>query len=165
MNEAQLEITEDVEVYIDNQKIIDTMISNYKKQSEIIAEKLEEIVKCKFGEEFNTYINKKWGCIQIWKKNWINEGHSGIHYEILWNENGIIGNNVKIIFAIHNEGKTRNIFPEIKHRTVKTENYKMNDSKGVVENLDQIAEEMYKIAEENNEAIDKVIGSRKYQVK
>ena len=37
----------------------------------------------------------------------------------------------------------------------------MNDSKGVVENLDQIAEEMYKIAEENNEAIDKVIGSRK----
>ena len=137
------------------------MISNYKKQSEVIAEKLEEIVKRKFGEEFNTYINNKWGCIQIWKKNWINEGHSGIHYEILWHENGIIGNNVKIIFAIHNEGKTRNIFPEIKHRTVKTESYKMNDSKGVVENLDQIAEEMYKIAEENNEAIDKVIGSRK----
>ncbi len=161
MNETQLEITEDVEVYIDNQEVIDTMISNYKKQSEIIAEKLEEIVKCKFGEEFNTYINNKWGCIQIWKKNWINEGHSGIHYEILWHENGIIGNNVKIIFAIHNEGKTRNIFPEIKHRTVKTESYKMNDSKGVVENLDQIAEEMYKIAEENNEAIDKVIGSRK----
>ena len=160
MNETQLEITEDVEVYIDNQEVIDTMISNYKK-SEIIAEKLEEIVKRKFGEKFEVYNNNKWKCIQIWKKSWINEQYSGIHYEILWDENGIIGNNVKIIFAIHNEGKTRNIFPEIKHRTVKTESYRMNDSKSIIENLNKIVEEMYKIAEENNEAIDKVIGSRK----
>ena len=150
MNEAQLEITEDVEVYIDNQKIIDTMISNYKKQSEVIAEKLEEIVKRKFGENFEVYTNNKWKCIQIWKKSWTNEQYSGIHYEILWNEDGIIGNNVKIIFAIHNEGKTRNIFPEIKHRTFKTESYRMNDSKSIIENLNKIVEEMYKIAEENN---------------
>lgn len=81
------------------------MISNYKKQSEVIAEKLEEIVKRKFGENFEVYTNNKWKCIQIWKKSWTNEQYSGIHYEILWNEDGIIGNNVKIIFAIHNEGK------------------------------------------------------------
>ncbi len=159
MNETQLEITEDVEVYIDNQEVIDTMISNYKKQSEIIAERMTEIVQKKFGEKFNVYKNGRY--IQIWRKNWINEGHDGIHYEILWNENGIIGNNVKIIFAIHNERKTKNIFPEIKHCTVKTESYRMNDSKSIIENLNKIIEEMYKIAEENNEAIDKVIGSRK----
>lgn len=41
----------------------------------------------------------------------------------------------------------------------------MNDSKSIIENLNKIVEEMYKIAEENNEAIDKVIGSRKKQVK
>lgn len=157
MNETQLEITEDVEVYIENQEIIDKMILNYKNQCNLITEKLEEIVKNKFGEDYEIYNCPRWGFLQIWKKNWVNENHNGIHYEILWKANRIIGNNTEIKFAIHNEGKTKHLFPEIKQHVIKTDNFKINDSKNIIESLTEIAESMYKIALESNENIEKIL--------
>lgn len=156
MNENELEISEDVEFYIDNRNIIDNILINYKKQCELVKNKLAELVKNKFGENYDTYCSR-YGYIQIWKKNWNNENLNGIHYELLCDFNHIIGYDVKVKFAIHNEMRTRKIYPEIKHQIVKENKYKLDSSKNIEYSINEIVNEMYNIAQANNAMIDEVL--------
>ena len=155
MEENQLQISEDVEFYIDNRNIIDTIFKNYKEQCELVKNKFHEVVKNRFGDEYETYCSR-YGYIQIWKKGWNNEGYNGIHYEILCDFYHIIGYDIKVQFAIHNEGKTRKIYPQIKHQIVKENKYKLDNSKNIENSINEIADEMYNIARENNLMIDEI---------
>lgn len=155
MNENELQISEDVEFYIDNQNIIDNILVNYKKQCELVKNKLDELVKNKFGDDYETYCSK-YGYIQIWKKNWNNENCNGIHYEILCDFNHIIGYDVKVKFAMHNEARTKKAYPQIKHQTIKENRYKLDNSKNIEVALNEIVSEMYNIAEEHNMIIDEI---------
>lgn len=155
MNENELQISEDVEFYINNSNIIDNILENYKKQCELVKNKLEELVRNKFGEQYEIYCSKN-GYIQIWKKSWNNENCSGIHYEILCDFRHIIGYDIKVQFAIHNEARTRKIYPQIKHHTVKENRYKLDSSKNIENSINEIVNEMYSIAEENNIIIDEI---------
>lgn len=146
MNENELQISEDVEFYIDNRNIIDNILINYKKQCELVKNKLEECVKNKFGNEYDFHCSR-YGYLQIWKKSWNNENYNGIHYEILCDFNHIIGYDIKVQYAIHNEGRTRKLYPEIKHQIVKENKYKLDNSKNIEISINEIVDEMYSIAE------------------
>ena len=41
----------------------------------------------------------------------------------------------------------------------KTSSYKLNNSENIIQSLNKIADEMYKIAKENNEYIDKILNN------
>lgn len=84
MNEKELEISEDIEFYIEHQDIINQIQNNYQKQCNILAKKLEEKIQEKLGPHYQTYLSPsmKWQYLQVWKENWDNTGHSGLHYEI-----------------------------------------------------------------------------------
>ena len=155
MNENELQISEDVEFYIDNKNVIDNILINYKKQCELVKNKLDELIKNKFGENYETYCSR-YGYIQIWKKSWNNENYNGIHYEILCDFLHIIGYDTKVQFAIHNEAKTRKMYPQIKHQIVKENKYKLDSSKNIENSINEIVNEMYNIAEENNMIIDEI---------
>lgn len=158
MNENEFEISEDVELYIDNKEVIDNMMSNYKKQCGLVKDKLTENVEDRFGNDYSFYCSK-YGYMQIWKNDWDNENNNGIHYEILCDFNNIIGTNIKVMFAIHNEGKTRRRFPEIIHQTVSVEKFNFDTSQNIESSINAIVEKIYNIAIENNEKIDLVLKS------
>lgn len=158
MSENELQISEDVEFYIDNRNIIDNILINYKKQCELVRNKLHEMVKNKFGEEYDTYCSK-YGYIQIWKNNWNNENYNGIHYELLCDFNHIIGYDINVKFAMHNEGKTKKIYPQIEHKTIKENKYKFDNSKNIENSLNEIVNEIYNIAEERNMVIDEIFNN------
>lgn len=155
MSENEIQISEDVEFYIDNKNIIDDILINYKKQCELVKSKLEQIVVNKFGDEYETYCSR-YGYMQIWKKSWNNENYNGIHYEILCDFNHIIGYDVKVKFAVHNEMRTKKVYPQIKHQVVKENKYNLDSSKNIEKSLNEIATQMYNIAEEYNKKIDSI---------
>ena len=155
MNENELQISEDVEFYIENRNIIDNILENYKKQCELVRNKLDELVKIKFGDEYETYCSK-YGYLQIWKKSWNNENCNGIHYELLCDFTHIIGHDIKVQFAIHNESRTRKIYPQIKHQVIKENKYKFDNSENIEASLNEIVNEMYNIANEHNTSIDAI---------
>ena len=156
MNENEIQISEDLELYIDNKEIIDNMLNNYKAQCEIVRKKLEECVKRKFSNEYEIYCSKN-GYLQIWKKSWNNQNHGGIHYEILCDFNHIISYDTKVKFAIHNEGKTNKIYPQIIHRTVKELPYRFDNANEIENSINKIVDEIYNVAEENNLLIETVL--------
>jgi len=158
MNENELQISEDVEFYIDNRKIIDEILENYNKQCELVKNKLRELVQKRFGEEYEIYCSK-YGYIQIWKKSWNNDNCNGIHYEILCDFRHIIGYDIKVQFAVHNEARTRKIYPQIKHQTIKENKYKFDNSKNIQTSIDEIINEMYNIAKVHNMIIDEIFQS------
>lgn len=155
MNENEIQISENIEVYIENKDIIDNMLHNYKTQCEIVRKKLVECVRNKFLDEYEIYCTKYY--LQIWKKGWENINHEGIHYEILCDFNHIIGYDTKVIFAVHNERKTNKNFPEIISRTVKELPYRFDNLNEIENSINQIVDEIYKVAEENNALIDKIL--------
>ena len=157
MNDNELQINEDLEFYIDNRNIIDNVLKNYQKQCELVKNKLNETIQEKFGEKYKTY--SKNGYLQIWKDGWNNEDHSGIHYEIGYEFNHIIDYNVKVQFHIHNESKTKKKYNKIEHKTIKENTYNFNNSKNIINSINAIANEMYNIAMEYNEKIDKIFGT------
>lgn len=156
MNENELQINEDVEVYLENKKIIDDMLKTYKKQCELVRNKLEQEVVARFGEDYEVYCSKN-GFLQVWKKNWDNENHMGIHYEILCDFNSMINYETEVKFAIHNEMRTRKKYPEISHGQVCMKKYNLSDSKNIEESLNKIVNELYRLAENNNKKIDELV--------
>lgn len=84
MSEKELEISEDIEFYIEHQDVIQQIQNNYQKQCNILAKRLEEKVQEKLGSSYYTYLSPsmKWQYLQVWKENWDNTAHSGLHYEI-----------------------------------------------------------------------------------
>lgn len=159
MKENELEIGEDVEFYIENREIIDGIVKNYEGQCKLVKNKLEECIKNKFGNEYNIHCAKTY--LQIWKKRWDNDGGKGIHYEILSDFSNIIGDGISVEYAIHNEVKTRKLYPDIKPRTIKEEKYKFDVQNNIENSIKQIVDEMYRIAEENNKEIEEKILARK----
>lgn len=160
MKENELEISEDVEFYIENREVIEGIVKNYDKQCELVKDKLVDCIKNKFGNEYNIYATRTY--FQIWKDSWDNTQHKGIHYEIYCDTNKIIGCNRTVNFTIHNEEKTRKIYSDIEHmKSIKKQEYKFDNSKNIENSIKQIVDEMYRIAEEYNSDIDEKILAKK----
>jgi len=156
MSENEIQISDDVEFYIENKNIIENILINYNKQCELVRLKLEDSVKNKFGDNYETYCSK-YGYMQIWKKTWNNENYNGIHYELLCDFRHIIGYDVKVQFAVHNEARTRKLYSQIKHQIIKEDKYKLDNSKNIENSINEIVNEMYNIAQTYNEIIDEII--------
>jgi len=159
MSEKELEITEDIEFYIENKEKISKIEENYKKQCEIVSRKLEEKIKEKLGSEYKTYISNsmKWQYLQIWKDNWENNAHSGIHYELWGKINELLNQKTEIVFAIHNESVTKNKYTNIQSQDLKREEYRFDTSENVETSINKIVDELYKISQENDLRIDEEI--------
>ena len=130
---------------------------------------LIESIKKEFPEpEF--YIFPSTGYIQIYKATWgwTNSAHAGIHYEILTDKSddinfgSLIGNkSVKIKYAIHNEGKTKSIYTNIKTGTLFARTYPFNNNQNIAESIKKIINELKNIKEQNTDKIDKEIEENK----
>lgn len=159
MSENELELSKDIEFYIEHKEIITQIEHNYHKQCEIVTQKLEEMIREKFDSSYQIYVSPsmKWQYIQIWRENWDNPAHSGLHYELYGNINHLLNKETPITFAIHNENKTKNQYPNIKSIDLKTINYKFDTSKNIEDSLNSIVEEIYQIAQEHTSKIDDYI--------
>lgn len=155
MNDNEIQLNEDVELYIENKKVIDDILKIYKKQCELVRNKLEQQIVNRFGEDYDVYCSKN-GYLQVWKKKWDNENHMGLHYEILCDFNAIINYETEVKFAIHNEMRTKKKYPSIKHGQVFMKKYNLSDSNSIEQSLNKIVDELYQLAEENNAKIDEL---------
>jgi len=160
MKENEIEIGEDVEFYIENKEKLETIANNYKKQCNIVTEKLESKIKEKFGDNYEVYVSPsmKWQFIQVWKNNWDNENHNGIHYEIWGEINQLLNTETQIVFTIHNEIKTKNKYINIPPKQdLKINKYKFDTSENIENSINLIAEELFNISRENDARIDEEI--------
>lgn len=159
MSEKELEISEDIEFYIENKEKITQIENNYKKQCEIVTQKLEEKVKEKLGPEYKVYVSSsmKWQYLQVWKDNWENSNHDGIHYELWGKINELLNKETEIVFAVHNENRTKNKYSNIKSVDLEKIKYRFDTSENVEISINMIVEKLYKIAQENDLEIDEEI--------
>lgn len=160
MKENELEIGEDVEFYIENKEKLEKITNNYRKQCELVTRKLEEKIREKFGNNYKVYVSPsmKWQYMQVWKDNWDNETHNGIHYEIWGQINELLNTETEIVFTIHNESKTKNKYPNIPPKQdLKTNKYKFDTSENIEKSINLIVEELFNISKENDAKIDEEI--------
>ena len=162
VSEKEVEISEDIEFYIENKEKITQIENNYKKQCEIVKQKLEEKIKEKFGTGYKVYVSNsmRWQYLQIWKDNWENDNHDGIHYELFGKIKELLNKETEIVFAIHNEHRTKNKYTNIKSKDLKTIKYQFDTSENVEMSINMIVEELYKISQENDLKIDEEINQR-----
>ena len=158
MSDNEIEIGEDVDLYIEYKDKIEKIIDNYKSQCKLVEQELVKRLERKFKEEcgYQTFYHKTWNYFQVWKKNWNNENHNGIHFEIFCNFSNLLGKKTKIVFAIHNESRTKNIYPNIKSYEI-TRKFDFDNLENIENSIDLIVEEFNKIIQENVDVIDKEI--------
>jgi len=104
MNNEELEVTESLKFYIKNIDKFEAITDEYNKKNKKLFEMIQkEILDYlnNISEGYTSY--KNYNFIQFFKKNWINERHMGIHYEILFNSKKLLGNVVSAQVVLHIE--------------------------------------------------------------
>lgn len=158
MNDNEIEIGEDVDFYIEYKDKIEKIINNYKKQSKLVEHELVKRLERKFKEEcgYQTFYHKTWNYFQVWKEHWNNENHNGIHFEIFCDFSNLIGKKAEIVFAIHNEAKTKKIYPNIKSNEIRR-TFEFDNLENIENSINLIIEEFNEIIQENVDMIDEEI--------
>lgn len=70
------------------------------------------------------------------------------------NINQLLNKETELVFAIHNESKTKNKYPNVKSIDVKRVKYKFDTTQNVESSLEHIVEELYSLVKENDSKID-----------
>ena len=160
MSNNEIEIGEDVEFYIEYKDKLERISNNYKNQNKLVEQELVRRLERKFNEEYGyqTFYHKTWKFFQVWKDNWKNENHNGVHFEIFCDFSNLLGKKTEIIFAIHNETRTRKIYPNIKSYET-TRSFKFDNSENIEKSINLIIEELDGIIRKNVDMIDEEIKS------
>lgn len=73
------------------------------------------------------------------------------------NINQLLNKETELVFAIHNESKTKNKYPNLKSVDVKKVKYKFDTTQNVEASLEHIVEELYHLIKENDVKIDALL--------
>lgn len=157
MSTNEIEISEDVEFYIENRTRVNKIVENYSIQCKIVRDKLinkiKEIfdIKDTFEDKYKASVKLAYNCIQIWKTNWPNS----IHYEIGYDIVNILGKDIEIIFRIDNESGRYKSLPKLEE--VYKETYQFDNLENIELSINQISSKLREIADENDLRIDEIV--------
>ena len=105
MKNEEMEITDSLKFYINNIDKFEAITEEYKNKNKKIINMLsnaitdslnEEELKYQYSKNTNTYI-------QIYKDNWDNLNHQGVHFEILFETPNIVGKVFNANIVLHIE--------------------------------------------------------------
>lgn len=157
MSKNEIEITEDVEFYIENRSRVNKIVENYSIQCKNVRNKLINKIKetfdikDSFEDKYKIAVKLAYNCIQIWKTNWPNS----IHYEIGYDLVNILGKDIEIIFRIDNEsGKYKSI---AKIESMYKDRYSFDNLENIEISINKIANKLKEIADENDLRIDEIV--------
>ena len=110
MRSKEIEITDNLKFYLKNQKKFENIINEYESKNKQLLTKIsQDIIDYLNSEEENKYsysdnTNKY---LQIYKSNWDNSNHKGVHFEISFNDKSILGKQFKSNLVLHIEGNIK----------------------------------------------------------
>jgi hypothetical protein len=104
MNE-EMEITDSLKFYINNIDKFEAIEEEYKTKNKKVINMIsnavcyslnENEVKYQYSKGTNTFI-------QFYKDNWNNSNHQGVHFEVFFNTNKLVGKKIKSGVVLHIE--------------------------------------------------------------
>lgn len=104
MRNEEIEITECIMFYAKEFDKITAIEDEYNIQNKKLFEKITNDIEEYMNNNFSGYKAFKSGSyIQIFKDGWNNEKHNGVHYEVIFNSNKIIGREINADVVLHIE--------------------------------------------------------------
>jgi len=156
MTDNMLAFGEEIEFYLEHKDKIIKIEDSYKEQCRIVKELLAENIDCGLPE-FIVYPNLNQGWIQIFKDNWFNNNHKGIHYEILFNSKHIIDSQSEITFRLDIEPEAkayRVVLQDIDIEIQKTMKFDLSTPDNIRKSISAIIEEQKSIDKKYTHQID-----------
>ena len=159
MDDFEVKINDDVKMYIENYEKIEYLRKIYEKQNEIVVGILVGKIKDVLPDNYDIYLAEKYNFIQIWKKEWDNEGHNGVHFEFyIKNFKNILEKQKEVEFFIHNESKTKKIYTEIpKEKCMYSGKFDFDTEENISKSMETIVSEWKRCIKENENFIDEEI--------
>jgi hypothetical protein len=109
MKNEEMEITESLKFYINNIDKFEAITEEYKTKNKSILNMIsnaivdslnEEGIKYQYSKNTNKYV-------QIYKDNWENKNHNGVHFEILFDTVNIVGKVINADIVLHIENNIK----------------------------------------------------------
>lgn len=157
MSKNEIEISKDVQFYIENRTRINKIVENYSIQCKNVRDKLINKIKETFNindtyeDNYKISVKLTYNCIQIWKTTWPN----CIHYEIGYDIVNILGKDIEIIFRIDNESGKYKSLPKIEE--VYKDTYSFDTIENIEFSINTIANKLQEIAQENDFRIEEIV--------
>lgn len=110
MRSEEIEITDSLKFYLKNQKKFENIINEYtSKNKQLVAKISQNIIDYLNSEEENKYDYSRGTntYLQIYKSNWDNSNHQGVHFEIIFNDKSILGKQFKANLVLHIENNIK----------------------------------------------------------
>ncbi|MDR0979095.1 MAG: PD-(D/E)XK nuclease family protein [Lachnospiraceae bacterium] len=165
MANEELELGEEIDFYVKHKEKIKSIEENYKTQCVIAINKLVRKLKSLQGFNIyptnatkNTYGTNKF--IQIYKDNWLNNRHKGIHYEILFGDSAIIGKKTKTTIKLDVENDASNYedsLNNIVNNTKDTEEMDFSTGDAIINSIEEIVKKIKDTDEKYTKEIDKIL--------
>ncbi len=154
-----------LEFYLDNKSKIDYIINVYQEESHKIRKFIVENIVSEFPG-FKVYDTAAF--IQIFKDNWENYEHNGIHFEILPNTNKsfdeLLGGKIGLKFTLHNEKKTRDKYPNIVHKSyMQAKEFTFGSNDEVQKSVNEILKQLHLMTDKYEVDIDTEISQKLIQ--
>ena len=163
MNKTQSILDEQaLKFYYENKDKIDYIINTHKEENL----RVQNLLVNSITESFPTFmVHSAPTYIQIYKQAWQPKGVTSIHFEILTPKglsfyNLIDKTSIKLTFAIHNEKSTKEMYPELKHQTLYSKEFKFNTNENIQNSIEVIIQEIQTIINRFEEQIDKIIDKK-----
>lgn len=106
MKNEEIEITDSLRFYLKNQKKFENIINEYtNKNKQLLLKISQNIIDYLNSEEDNKYDYSRGTntYLQIYKSNWDNSNHQGIHFEIMFDDKFILGKQFTATIVLHME--------------------------------------------------------------
>ena len=151
----------EMDFYLKNKSKLDYIINKYKQQSKNIRDLLVESLKDTF-KSFQIYASTT-DFIQVFKDNWENINHTGIHFELLINTNwdSILSKEPVIVnFVIHNEKNTRDKYTDIKTQKLFTKKLMFDNQTNIQNSIQTILDTIQLMIDKYSKFIDDIISKK-----
>lgn len=174
MRNEEIEITENIKFYAKEFDKITALLDEYNEQNNKLLNKITNDIEEYMNKNFSGYKTYKSGnYIQIFKDVWNNEKHVGVHYEISFKSNKIIGRKMNADVVLHIEHSvSEEQLNEFKHKgitkhgkkvfkddkEIKTElNLNFTSSDDIIKSIKLINDELNKLAQKYERSIDTIM--------
>ena len=105
MKNEEMEVTDSIRFYINNIDKFKTIVEEYRNKNKATINMIANAIVDSLNEEEVRYQASKIICsfIQLYKDNWDNSNHGGVHFEISFGTQNIIGTTINADVLLHIE--------------------------------------------------------------